>query len=335
MSLRSTQGFWPVTIAISGNLTVTVIKFLAAIGSGSSVLFSEAIHSSADTLNQVFLLVGLRQSLKKADDTFAYGYGNERFFWALISACGIFFVGAGITAFGGIESLIDPHAIEFSFTVAAALFASFFIELYTLRVAVKQIREAYPDATWRERINHADSATLAVLLEDAVAVVGVAIAATAIGVSYLTGSTLWDGLGSMIISIMLGAVAVILIVKNRSYLLGRSMPEELEEGIIEMIEAEPAIKKVIDFKSAVIGLGIYRIKCEVEFNGSALLRESYRESSLREMYEKVNDDVEEFKRFMADYSDRIPRLMGKKIDHIEAKLRKEYPGIKHIDIEVN
>ncbi len=335
MSLRSTQGFWPVTIAIGGNLTVTIIKFFAALGSGSSVLFSEAIHSFADTLNQVFLLVGLRRSLKKADDTFAYGYGNERFFWALISACGIFFIGAGITAVRGIESLTHPHEIEFSYTIAAVLFASLLIELYTLRVAAQQLIHAYPDHSWRERIDHADSATLAVLLEDTVAVVGVVIAALAIGASYLSGNTVWDALGSIVISLMLAAVAVILIVKNRSYLLGKSMPEELEVALIEMIEAEPAIEKVVDFKSSVIGLGIYRIKCEVEFNGSALLRDSYRESSLRAMYEKIHDDVEEFKRFMADYSDRIPRLMGKKIDQIEEKLRKEYPGVKHIDIEVN
>jgi solute carrier family 30 (zinc transporter), member 9 len=335
MSLRSTQGFWPVSIAIGGNLTVTVIKFFAALASGSSVMFSEAIHSFADTLNQVFLLIGLRQSLKKPDDTFAYGYGNERFFWALISACGIFFVGAGITALRGIESLTHPHTIDFSFTIAVVLFASFLIELYTLRVAANQLIRSFPEDSWRERIDQADSATLAVLLEDTVAVIGVVIAAIAIGISYISGSTMWDALGSIVISIMLAGVAIFLIVKNRAYLLGKAMPEELEEAVIEMIEAEPSVKKVIDFKSAVIGLGVYRIKCEVEFNGSALLRESYRESSLRAMYEKVHDDLEEFKRFMSDYSDRIPRLMGKKIDHIEAKLRSEYPGIRHIDIEVN
>ncbi|MDP2648499.1 MAG: cation transporter, partial [bacterium] len=96
MELRQTAGFVPVALAIAGNAFVTVIKFAAALASGSSVMLSEAVHSTADTLNQVLLLIGLRRSLKKPDEEFEYGYGNERFFWALISACGVFFVGAGV-----------------------------------------------------------------------------------------------------------------------------------------------------------------------------------------------------------------------------------------------
>ena len=102
MSLQSTIGFRPVAAAVIGNTIVTIIKFFAASVSGSSSMFSEAIHSLADTANQILLLIGLRRSLKKADDNFEYGYGNELSFWALISACGIFFVGAGVTAYHGI-----------------------------------------------------------------------------------------------------------------------------------------------------------------------------------------------------------------------------------------
>lgn len=335
MSLRSTQGFWPVAIAIAGNLTVTIIKFLAAFASGSGVLFSEAIHSFADTLNQFFLLFGLRQSLKKPDEYYYYGYGNERFFWALISACCVFFIGAGITANRGIEGLLHPHEIEFSISIIFVLVASFAIEFYTLRVIAKQVVHAFPNESWSERIDHIDSATLAVLLEDSVAVIGVVVAAIALLASYVTGDPLWDALGSLTISAMLAIVAIVLIIKNRSYLIGRSMPDELEQEIIEMIDAEPLIKKVIDFKSSVIGFGVYRIKCEVEFNGSMLLREAQGTESLWEIYGRAGQDLEEFKRFMADFADRIPRLMGVEIDEIEMKIRKRFPGVKHIDIEVN
>jgi zinc transporter 9 len=89
----STQGFVPVLAALAGNTIVTIIKAMAASVSGSSALFSEAIHSFADTLNQVLLLIGLRRSLKRPDEEYVYGYGNERFFFALLSACGIFFIG--------------------------------------------------------------------------------------------------------------------------------------------------------------------------------------------------------------------------------------------------
>jgi zinc transporter 9 len=335
MALRHTAGFWPVVFALVGNIAVTAIKFFAAIISGSSSMFSEAAHSLADTLNQMLLLIGLRRSLKKANTTFAYGYGRERFFWALISACGIFFVGAGITAYKGVMSFIEPHPIEFTPIIFVVLFLSFAIEYYTFLNAERNLRRSFPAVDWAERMRLADPATLAVYLEDAVAVIGVLIAAASITISYYSGKTAWDAGGSIVISILLGMVALTLIVKNRSFLLGRAMPRELQEDIIDFLTSDAAIEKVIDFKSSMIGFGAYRIKCEVEFNGSAIFDEAYQQSSLRDQYEEVKNDYEAFKRFTVDYADRIPRLMGKKIDEIEGALRKRFPAVRHIDIEIN
>lgn len=335
MALQQTNGFWPVVMALGGNLLVAIAKFAAALVSGSSVMFSEAVHSVADTLNQSLLLVGLTRSLKKADDSFEYGYGNERFFWALISACGIFFVGAGITAYRGVTAFFHPHEIEFNLVVVPVLLFAFLVEFYTFYSAARELKKSFPNTALRERLSLADPMTLAVYLEDAVAVCGVLIAACSIGLSYYTGNGIWDALGSLIIAGLLGFVAIVLIVKNRSYLIGHSMPEELQEEVIALLEADPAIEKVIDFKSTIMGWGVYRIKCEVEFNGGALLRAASGRSSMQEQFEEIEDDVEEFKRFLADYADRIPRLMGKKIDEIEKRIREKHPSIRHIDIEVN
>ncbi len=335
MALQGTKGFWPVVAAIGGNAFVTIIKFFAAYTSGSSALFSEAIHSLADTVNQVLLLIGIGRSTKKADDSFEYGYGNERFFWALISACGVLFVGAGITALNGISALTYPHHVEFSFVVFGVLIVSFAIEFYTFLVAAWALKKDFPKAGWRERLARADPSTLSVFLEDMVAVFGIIVAAVSIFLSYYTGSPVWDALGSLVIAGLLGAVAITLIVKNRSYLIGRAMPEELQEEVITLLDFEPVIEKVIDFKSSTVGFGSYRIKCEIEFNGSALLKEAYQKQSLRAQYDEVHGDFEAFKRFCVDYADRIPRLMGKKIDEIEARIKKLYPSIRHIDIEIN
>ena len=298
-------------------------------------MIAEAVHSSADTLNQVLLLIGLRRSLKKRDEAADYGYGNERFFWALISACGIFFVGAGVTAWHGVSALLHPEPIEFSPLVFIVLFVSFIIELYTLRVAVRQITKAFPTLSWRERFAEADPSTLAVLLEDSVAVLGVAIAATAIGGTYLTGNTIWDASGSIIIALLLAVVAIVLILKNRTYLIGRSLSDERREEIIAFLQADPAIENVLDFKSNTVAFGTYRIKCEVEFNGGALIRAAYRTKRMREDFDDVSTDYEEFKRLLADYADRIPRLIGRKIDEIEKRVRERFPEIRHIDIEIN
>ncbi len=335
MALQNTVGFRSVIAAVIGNAIVTVIKFFAAAVSGSSSMFSEAIHSLADTANQTLLLVGLRRSLKKADQDFGYGYGNELSFWALISACGIFFVGAGVTAYSGVASFLHPEAIEFSWIIVGVLITAFVIESYTLWVAVSQLKKTFPRMRWAKRIARADPSTLAVFLEDSVAVLGVFIASVSIGLSYYTGVPIWDAIGSIIISALLGIVAIILIVKNRSYLLGRAIPEALQEELIELLQSEPAIEKVVDFKSVVLGFGVYRIKCEVEFNGAALLGEAYQQEALRDQFEEIREDYEAFKRFSADYADRIPRLMGKKIDEIEERIKKLHPGIRHIDIEIN
>ncbi|MEK7132694.1 MAG: cation diffusion facilitator family transporter [Patescibacteria group bacterium] len=335
MIVRQTVGFVPVAAAVLGNALVTMIKAGAAITSGSSVMFSEAVHSLADTLNQAFILIGVRRSYKKPDDDFGYGYGNERFFWALISACGIFFIGAGITLYNGVSSLINPRPLEIHTLVFVVLGVSFIIESLTLWVAARGLRKSYPDAAWRERLVLADPSTLAVYLEDSVALIGVAVATVSIGASYYTGNVFWDGLGSIVIGVLLAATAIILITKNRSYLLGRSIPEDEREEIISALLAEPSIERVIDFKSSVLGIGVYRIKCEIEFNGPALFKEAYQRKYLKEQYEEVKNDYETFKRFCVDYADRIPRLMGKKIDEVELKLKERFPAVKHIDIEIN
>jgi len=330
-----TVGFWPVIAAFFGNLIVTAFKFTAALTSGSSAMFSEAIHSVADTSNQALLLIGLQRSRKQADEDFGYGYGLERFFWALLSACGVFFVGAGVTIAHGIGSILDPHPIEIQATVFVVLAISFVVELWTLSIALRSLARMYPQESWSERFVLADPTTLAVCLEDSVAVIGVLIAGASIGLSYYTLNPLWDAYGSLLIGLLLAGIAITLIIRNKSYLLGRSIPEDLRDEIIEFMEADPAIEKVIDFKSSVLDIGVYRIKCEVEMTGSALLTELYKHNTLKEEYDEVQNDFEEFKKFCVAYTNRIPRLIGKHIDKVEAKLRKEFPAVRHIDIEIN
>src|SRR3989344_8525356 len=151
MALQHTSGFRPVVAAIAGNAVVTVSKFGAAVVSGSSSMFAEAVHSFADTLNQTLLLIGLKRSLKKADESFEYGYGSERFFWALISAVGVFFVGAGITAYKGVTSLTYPEEIEFTIVVYVVLVVAFIIELYTFCIAARSLSQKHLDPSWLNR----------------------------------------------------------------------------------------------------------------------------------------------------------------------------------------
>mgnify|MGYP001561014977 CR=1 FL=1 len=326
-------GFVPVVFALVGNIFVVALKFAGFLISGSSALFSETIHSVADTLNQGLLMVGIKRSQKKADEDFSYGFGHERFVWALISACGIFFIGSGVTIYHGIQALIERKEVHISQIIFIILIASFIIETFTFWKAWKELSK--DNTNLKKILEEGDSASLAVLFEDGIAVLGVAIAFISITLTLLTGSYFWDALGSIIVGILLGIVAIILINKNRGLLVGKSIPDEIKERVIEILETDPAVEKVLDFKSSTLDANIYRVKCEVEFNGSALIKEIYKDKFIKNQYKIIKDDYGEFVKFCVDYVDRVPRLMGKKIDVIEEKIKKEIPKIKHIDIEIN
>jgi zinc transporter 9 len=327
-------GFLPVLAALSGNFIITCLKFIGFFISGSGALFSEAIHSLADIANQALLMTGIARSGKKADSEFSYGYGHERFFWAIISACCIFFLGAGVTISHGVQALMKHQSINISPIIFIILFVSLIIDSFTFLLAAKELLKTNRGIKLREIFKNGDPATIAVLYEDGVAVVGVLVAFLSIALTVLTGRTYWDAIGSIIIGLLMAFMALGLIKKNRPYLIGRTMPQELKNKVIEMLEAEPTIEKVIDFKSFALDVNVYRIKCEVEFNSSVLLHDIYR-NGFKEIYNDVKDDYDEFLKFCVEHTDRVPRIIGKIIDNIEKKIKNEIPSIRHIDIEIN
>lgn len=333
--MTHSRGTVSVIAAIVGNFFIALLKLGGFFVSNSSSLFSEAVHSFADTANQSLLLFGIRQSRKKADAQFSYGYGNERFLWALISACGIFFVGAGVTIYHGLMALRHPATTHISGVVFVILAVSFVVELFTLRTALRELRSHDPELSLKESLAEGDPATVAVVYEDSVAVFGVIVAAFGIAATYFTGNPLWDAIGSIVVGVCLAVVAILLIQKNRSFLIGKSIPRDVQEGITDLLEADPFIEKVVVFKSTVLDVGHYHIKCEVEWNGAAFLKQLFDGADIEETYEEIRGDYTEFKRFIAYTANRIPRLIGRVIDDIERRIRHEFPGVDHIDIEIN
>jgi zinc transporter 9 len=333
MHKHKTQGTLSVSLALLGNGSIAIIKLFGWFFSGSSALFSEAVHSFADTMNQSLLLVGIKRSVKKADDAHTYGYGQERFLWALISACGIFFLGAGVTIYHGIIAFYHPVEAEIGKMVFLILIASFIIEGFTLFVALRELKKSFPKTKFSKILDEGDPTTIAVVYEDGVAVLGILVAILAIGLTKLTGQAYWDAAGSIVIGLMLGVVAVILINKNRDFLLHKAIPDDIKEDIIKILEAEPAIEKIVDFKSTILDVGAYHVKCEIEFNGAHLLK--HIQKDLRDDFDSIDGDFEEFKRFSARFIDRVPRLVGEHINRIEERIQRRFPTIIHIDIEIN
>lgn len=336
ISYKREAGFISVVSALVGNFVITILKAVGFVLSGSSSLFSEMVHSFADTANQALLLVGIIKSKRAPDEESSYGYGLERFFWALISACGVFFIGAGITVYHGISTLLHPGELVFRPEVFIILLVSFFVEMATFLIAFRELwSEKKESQTLVDTFRDGDPTVLAVVYEDGVAVLGVFIATISIGLSYLTGNPMWDAFGSIVIGLLLAWVAVVLILKNKRFLVEKSIPEDVKERIIEILVADPMIERVYDFKSSIVELGKYRAKCEVEVNGTALFKELSNGGMLKDDYETVKDDYNEFLKYIVDYTDRVPRVIGSRIDELEERIKKEIPAVRHIDIEIN
>jgi len=336
MNQAKHQKWWiSVTAAVIGNTIIAIIKFLWFLSSWSSSLFSEAIHSFADTANQTLLMIGVKRSTKQATDAFSYGYKKERFLRALISACGIFFVWAWVTTYHGITMLMSPGEIHINQRAFIILAISFVIESITLSIALNEIKKSSTHRKWKLILEHADPITLAVVYEDTIAVVGVLIATIGLLLSYITKNPVRDAITSVIIWVLLWFMAIVLINKNRKLLIGKSIPHEIKEGIIELMEQDEIIEKVLDFKSTMLDMDTYHIKCEIECNGTGLLKEINRNNFLKNEYEEVKESYADFLEFCIDYTRRVPRIIGTRIDKLEKKIRDKFPQVRHIDIEIN
>ncbi len=331
-----THGKIPVIAALLGNTLVTVLKTIIAIISGSTSMFAESVHSFADTLNQSLLLIGIKRSKRPADDERGYGYGIERFFWSLISACGILFIGAGVTVYHSIDSLLrnSGHNVsEFSYLSFLILLIALLVEGATLLIAIREVKG---DRRFSRKIfADADPVTLAVVYEDGAAVLGVLIAMLAQALVYITGNASYDAVGGIIVGLLLGTLAVILIIKNHQYLIGKPLDEDTREDIMDFLLKDPCIEQILEFKSTAIDVGKYRIFATVEWNGSPLYEEIYDAGDLREEFDEVKDDYSEFAKLMLKMLDRIPRLVGNHIDKIEKNMKERFPEVAYVDIEIN
>lgn len=330
-----THGKKSVIAALLGNTFVTVIKTVIFFITGSASMFAEGIHSLADTLNQSLLLIGLNRSKRPADHSRGYGYGIERFFWSLISACGILFIGSGITVYHSIDSLIHESETVYTFSTISIviLLIALLVEGATLILALRELKKGKKFSM--EIFDDADPVLLAVVYEDGAAVLGVLIALLAQWITYITGDMTYDAIGGIIVGFILGFLAVILIMKNYQYIIGKPISKEITEEIVETLEKDECIERIVEFKSVAVDIGKYRIFATVEWNGSPLYEEIYEAGDLKEEFDNIKDDFSEFAKLMFKTTDRIPRLVGNHIDTIEKNIIEKFPQIAYVDIEIN
>jgi cation diffusion facilitator family transporter len=257
-----------VLIAGAANLFVGVIKLVAGILVGSSAMLAEAAHSAADTLNQVFLLTSLRKGARPADAKHPFGYGQERYFWSLLAAFGIFIAGAGFSIFEGLLAL-NHTSSESPLLAYLVLAAAGLAEGTSLvRVLVQYRSEARRSHT--EMLDQVrtspDTTVRTALFEDSAAMVGLVLAAFGLAMRQVTGSPVWDGAASIAIGCLLIVVAVRLGMDNREYLIGRAAdPEELET-IRNEIGQTTGVDRVVDLLTMYMGPDQLIVAARVDFD---------------------------------------------------------------------
>jgi solute carrier family 30 (zinc transporter), member 9 len=321
-----------VLVALAANSFVTLIKFVAFFLSGSGAMLSEAIHSAADTGNQLLLFIGLKRGSRQGDEEFHYGYGGERFVFGLLSAAGIFFIGCGVTVYHGIEGLRDPHEPTINMVTFAVLGLSFVIEGSALLFAVRTVTKQCGAMPFGQYVREkADPATVAILLEDGAAVLGLVLAAVGIGLSYSTGNPAFDSIASILVGLLLGYIALHLVWQNREMLIGKAVPDGVEDAFVRVLHERPSVRSVRDVKSRLITPELYKLKAEVTFD-PAFLAARLERSLPNNPSAFSGAEREATLRTLAD--EALKGISGE-IDDIEAAVRAVIPEAKHIDIEVD
>ena len=244
---------WAVLGALVANGLITILKFGAAVITGSSGMMAEALHSLADTTNQVFLLLGLRFYKRPASEKHPFGYGKERFFWSFIAAIFIFGVGATYALYEGYQKLRHPHAPEHLEWAYWVLGISFVLESGSIALAIwQEVKEAHHEGmTFGQYLRESkDPTAKTVIFEDSAALVGIVIAAVGI---YLTdhqvwpgSGAYWDGMASMAIGVVLAIVAFMLARSSRGLLLGEAATPKCLAAIRAAIESHPHVCEVVE-----------------------------------------------------------------------------------------
>ncbi len=208
-----------VTLSIATNSAIAASKAFGWFVTGSPTLFAETVHSLADVGNQVLLKIGEVRARGGPDRMHPFGRGQEKFFWALVSAVSVFFVGCGINVYHGVHALLANAPVEpFTPLVVALLLFALTLECWTFIVAVKEIGGWHGLKVNRNRVT-----VLAVVLEDAVALLGIFLTLLVAGVSFVLGPhSGFDALVAIAVGVLLGAMALFLAALNRRLLIDTS-----------------------------------------------------------------------------------------------------------------
>jgi cation diffusion facilitator family transporter len=259
-----------VLVAFGANVLIAVAKSAAAIVTGSASLVAEAAHSWADAGNEIFLMIANRRSRRPPDLAHPFGHGREAYVWSLFAAIGLFVAGAAVSATYGVLELIHPEPASHFAVGYAVLAVSFVLEAISFRQSVRQAR---PEAQslQRDLIEHvlatSDPTLRAVFAEDSAALIGLLIAAAGLAAHQLTGSPVPDAAGSILVGVLLAVVAVVLINRNRRFLVGQEADPRVRAAALQALLDAPEVARVTYLRLEIVGPRMVSVIGDVDLTG--------------------------------------------------------------------
>ncbi len=292
----------PITVygAIVSNAIIAVAKFVAAMITGSSAMLAEGIHSVVDTGNEMLLLLGIHQSARPSDELHPFGHGKELYFWSLIVAIVLFGIGGGMSVYEGITHIIHPTEIIDPTWNYAVLGIAFIAEGASWTIALREfLQQKRQKNLWHAFHASKDPSVFIVLSEDSAALAGVLVAFLGVFLGHWLQNPYPDAMASIIIGLILGAVAFLLAYESKGLLVGESADPEVVQRIHEIAQDDPGVKRVQRLLTMHFGPDQVLLNMDLEFSADI----------------SVSD---------------LPRV----IKRVEENIRREFPEIQRIFIEV-
>ena len=255
-----------VLAALAGNALIAVTKFAASVMTGSSAMFSEAIHSSVDTGNQALLLYGIRRSSRPADEEHPFGYSKEIYFWSFIVAILIFALGAGVSIYEGIEKVLHPEEMRNVYINYIVLGVAIVFESVALWIAVLEFNARRGNKPiFRAIRDSKDPSLITVLLEDTAAMTGLIIALVGITLAQLLDMPVFDGVASIAIGCILAITAMLLAFETKSLLIGEAAAPHIIKGVRRIVSAQDGVLRTNEVLTMHLGPADVLVNVSVDF----------------------------------------------------------------------
>jgi cation diffusion facilitator family transporter len=268
--MSASGGTRAIVAALGANLSIAAAKFVAFALSGSSSMLAEGVHSVADSGNQLLLLIGGKRAVRAADEEHPFGYGRERYVFGFLVSVVLFTIGGVFALYEGYEKVHHPHHLDNWYWPVGVLVFAVCAEGFSFRTAVRESAPARGSQSWRQFIRTAKAPELpVVLLEDFGALIGLALALLGVALSVITGSGVWDGVGTLCIGTLLVLIALVLAAETKSLLLGESATPETVARIRATLVDGATVTRVIHMRTLHLGPEELLVAAKIAVPGSA------------------------------------------------------------------